>query len=152
MASDAAFTVVIGYRQIAVFDLTLDAPFNHWTDLHIRQGFTWRPGSVSFRTVTHGGEVAVRVRVADHWSPLANALAQIKVPFTVPLHGQVAVASIADERVLHVMPGEHQLICEAVGGDILLTLVPQHTPTFHIHRVGPQATSGEVLITTADPA
>ena len=41
----------LSYGQLSVFASALKDPYNDWTDQHISQGFTWRPGSVSFSSM-----------------------------------------------------------------------------------------------------
>jgi hypothetical protein len=57
------FAIEILYRQIAVFRSRLEHPFNDWTPRHVKQGFSWRPGSVSFATLVESGPHSVEVRV-----------------------------------------------------------------------------------------
>ena len=40
----------VSYGQVGVFWAILAKPFNDWSEAHVRQGFAWRPGSVSFKT------------------------------------------------------------------------------------------------------
>jgi hypothetical protein len=47
----AIFQVFVGYSQLSVFDPSLSEPFNNWTPGHVVQGFAWRPGSASFKTL-----------------------------------------------------------------------------------------------------
>jgi hypothetical protein len=47
----AIFQVFVGYSQLSVFDPSLSEPFNNWTPGHVAQGFAWRPGSASFKTL-----------------------------------------------------------------------------------------------------
>ena len=44
----------ISYRQVAVFSSSLNNSFNEWTDEHFEQGFSFRPGAVSFDTLEDG--------------------------------------------------------------------------------------------------
>lgn len=63
MSAVASFSLEIAYGQIGVFDASLAQPFNDWTDAHVRQGFSWRSGSVSFRTLEGAGAIAVHAFV-----------------------------------------------------------------------------------------
>ena len=47
----ATLSLEISYGQLAVFANSLPQPFNDWTDQHVSQGFAWRPGSVTFRSM-----------------------------------------------------------------------------------------------------
>jgi hypothetical protein len=108
-----AFELEISYTQVAVFDSTLTDPFNDWTDEHVAQGFTWRPGSVSFGTLENSGAISVgvfRSQVLDDRTSTAERI--IVVPFTVPKHGAIEVASIGSSAALEVPPGEYELTFE----------------------------------------
>jgi hypothetical protein len=112
MAEMKTFTLDVLYAQLAVFDSRLEAPFNTWSEAHIGQGFSWRTGSVSFQTLEWSGSVDVQVAdSADEVLPAAPTRI-IAVPFTVPAHGEVEVASVvtaASTIVLHLEPGEYAL-------------------------------------------
>ena len=109
----ARFTLEISYNQVAVFDAQMDSPFNDWTDEHVAQGFAWRPGSVSFGTLKNSGPLMVGVfhtKTFDETSSNANRV--IIVPFSVPEHGGIDVASIASSFSLKLRPGEYELTFE----------------------------------------
>jgi hypothetical protein len=109
----ATFSVEVSYAQLAVFDSTLAAPFNDWTDDHVNQGFAWRPGSVSFSTLDSAGAVLVEVfrsRTLDESKSGAERI--IAVPFRVPEHGNIEVASISGGLPLQIPPGEYELTFE----------------------------------------
>ncbi len=107
------FSLDISYAQIAVFDARLAAPYNDWKDQHVAQGFAWRPGSVSFGTLESGGPIRVEViltRVLDEKTSLAERI--IAVPFTVPEHEAVEVASIGSGASFDLVPGEYEITFE----------------------------------------
>ncbi|WNZ26896.1 hypothetical protein HJG54_28635 [Leptolyngbya sp. NK1-12] len=56
----ASFQLRALYNQVAVFDPSLEYPYNDWLPQHAAQGFTWRPGSVSFGTLTQSTESRLR--------------------------------------------------------------------------------------------
>lgn len=151
MPPQATFLLTISYRQIAVFDATLDEPFNDWQPQHIQQGFAWRPGSVSFSTLLDTGEVDIHINIGavDVDEP-SECL--IEVPFTVPEHGQLSVASIMDEQELELQPGDYQLVYNASGHRVSLSFVPSGEHAFRIHKQDDAAKSLTVLSTQAQPA
>ncbi|MBN9391540.1 MAG: hypothetical protein J0I20_26140 [Chloroflexi bacterium] len=53
------FDFYISYSQLIIFDNELEAPFNDWRPEHVAQGFSWREGSVSFRTLEDNGSMRV---------------------------------------------------------------------------------------------
>lgn len=150
--ADVTFTVSISHRQLAVFDPTLDAPFNDWNTQHAQQGFAWRPGSVSFTTMLDSGRVEVGVSVRQQAVPDEHAWCRIEVPFVVPPHGQVAVASIMDEHELDLQPGAYQLHYEARQTHVRLTFTPSREAVFRIHKQDDPTKSLVVLTTEAEPA
>ena len=107
------FSLDVSYAQICVFDSTLASPFNDWTDGHVRQGFSWRPGSVSFATLDAAGKILVRFDRASQvdWSRSVGARI-ITVPFSVPPHGAVEVATITGSVALVLAAGEYELTFE----------------------------------------
>jgi Competence protein J (ComJ) len=109
----AHFIIDVSYNQVSVFDANLDDPFNDWSDEHVAQGFAWRPGSVSFGTLENAGTLAAdvyRSKTFDESSSSASRV--IAVPFSVPAHGNVEVASIASGVSLQLPAGEYELTFE----------------------------------------
>jgi len=102
--------VYVTYRQLAVFRSGLTNPFNDWTDAHVRQGFSWRPGSVSFRTFDDGALDVDVVVGASARRP--DARRAILVPFTVAQDGHVEVATITESHPLQLDPGDYGLTFE----------------------------------------
>ncbi|MBI2892112.1 MAG: hypothetical protein HYY06_01070 [Deltaproteobacteria bacterium] len=106
----STFTLEVSHAQIAVFDSRLANPFNDWSDVHVNQGFSWRAGSVSFATLEPAGPIAVTVTrsatalVTDE--PQERA---IRVPFSVPAHGEVEIATISGSVPVQLAEGEYAL-------------------------------------------
>lgn len=99
----------VSYAQLAVFDARLERPFNDWSDAHVRQGFAWRPGSVSFATLETSGPIEATVARSTETSPSAEPERAIVVPFTVPAHGEIEIATISASMPLPLAPGEYAL-------------------------------------------
>jgi hypothetical protein len=109
----SALSLEVSYAPLAVFDATLAAPFNDWMDDHVNQGFAWRPGSVSFRTLDTAGAARVEVFRSHTLDESRSAAPRIvAVPFRVSQHGKIEVASTACGVVLEVPPGEYELTFE----------------------------------------
>ncbi|MEE4273254.1 MAG: competence protein ComJ [Thermoanaerobaculales bacterium] len=106
------FELDVSYGQIAIFDPALKNPFNDWSERHNQQGFSWRPGSVSFATIENAGEMRVSVLSSEEFHQDGQAIRVIRVPFSVPAAGQIEVASIADSVLVEVAPGEYSLYFE----------------------------------------
>ncbi|MFN3228298.1 MAG: competence protein ComJ [Asticcacaulis sp.] len=103
----------VSYSQISVFKSELSDPFNEWTDWQVDQGFTWRPGSVSFRTICENGIHHVSVYVVDCFDKIhPQAIRSVEVPFVLTDSGNIEVASIADSVSLNLPLGFYVLRCE----------------------------------------
>lgn len=104
--------VLVSYSQICVFDSDLDEPFNDWSDSHVRQGFSWRSGSVSFGAVENE-ETELEVVVYNSNVAIdSDSYRALAVPFVVPDSGRITVGSIGDEHDLEIPPGTYRLVYE----------------------------------------
>jgi hypothetical protein len=102
----ATFSVEVSFSQLAVFASSLLNPFNDWLDRQVEQGFAWRPGSVSFRSIAEGGLHTVELRAVDHMGRLdPQATRAIEVPFDVPDDGAIEVGSITATSPLSLPSG-----------------------------------------------
>ncbi|MBO0614558.1 competence protein ComJ [Thiothrix fructosivorans] len=146
-------TVNISYAQIAVFDPALSQPFNNWSPAHTAQGFAWRDGSVSFRTLRDVMRCNIVVSDATTFSPSPNSIRSIQVPFRIPASGQVEIASIEDSAVVELPPGEVALYCEMSSADeIRFSFVRGIPAAFQLLHVDDQLSPCYPLLTTAEPA
>lgn len=153
----ATFTLEVTHGQIAIFDARLATPFNDWTDAHVQQGFAWRPGSVSFATLDDG---QLTVTVAPPTAPLDDDTVEraIRVPFTVPAHGDVEVATIVDAVRLQLEPGEYALTFrhgQSSPDDLWVTLTFEPVATAvkaEVLRADPTLRPPAVLLMSARPA
>jgi len=153
------FPIVISYSQLSVFDRSLDRPFNDWTDRHVAQGFSWRPGSVAFGTIAEGGRHLVTVRVVGDDSELAaNAIRVIDVPFEIPAGGTIGVGSISDSLPLQLPHGTYQLRFEYYDRGnspvtrIRLSFRRDDNPRFEVVRADSELHPSKDLQLTASPA
>jgi hypothetical protein len=134
----------ISYRTLAVFrpDLEPYPPFNDWTPTHVDQGFSWRPGSVSFQAIDpmdmlgpeetadadealgrddddwEGPTVLVQLRPTH--TPEPDAVRIITVPFDVYDGGVVVTSPFADDWDLDMPAGQYALFFSIepdIGGD-----------------------------------
>lgn len=105
------FDLNYSYGQIAIFSSGIDKPFNDWTDRHIRQGFSWRDRSVSFRMLNEEGLCKVSIQIAQAFTPTKGAERAFLVPLVVDKSG-VEVASITDQRQVDISLGHYALYCE----------------------------------------
>jgi len=86
------FDIYVTYSQLAVFSPRLSEPFNAWTDEQVRDGYSWSPQSVSFKTPLESGTYTVEVVEVLNQSSSVDG--SIEVPFDVPDDGKVEVGSI----------------------------------------------------------
>jgi hypothetical protein len=149
----------VSYGQLAVFASSLKQPFNDWTDQHVSQGFAWRPGSVSFRSMVEAGRHSIEIDVANHVGAVhADAVRVVEVPFEIPADGAVEVGSIAETVPLSLPAGSFLLRCEflqpagAAGERVRLTFAKKGAPRFAVVRADPELSASGELLTTAQPA
>lgn len=149
----------LSYGQLAVFASSLTQPFNDWTDQHVSQGFAWRPGSVSFRSMVEAGRHSIEIDVANHASAVhPDAVRVVEVPFEIPADGAVEVGSIAETVPLSLPAGSFLLRCEflrpagTAGERVRLTFAKKDVPRFAVVRADPELSAGGELLTTAQPA
>lgn len=151
--------VDVSYGQLVVFASSLGQPFNDWTDQHVAQGFAWRPGSVSFRSMVEAGQHSVEIAVADWIGAIhPDAVRAVEVPFEVPADGAVEVGSIAETVPLSLPAGSFLLRCEflqpadTAGERALLTFSKRDARRFAVVRADPELSIEGELLTTAQPA
>lgn len=108
----ASFKLGICYSQIAVYDPDIENPFNDWTQQHGAQGFTWRPGSVSFGMIGPFPDLIVEVWQADEITLRPETIRAILVPFVVGKSG-VAVSGLDDlGKIVQIPEGKYALYFE----------------------------------------
>lgn len=153
------FSISVSHSQIAIFDRLLDRPFNEWTRAHLDQGFSWRPGSVSFRTLEEAGEHNIAVFVNSNAADIPfDAVRVIEVPFEVPPSGAIELGSIADIQALFIPAGLYQLRfeCYALANSpaprVRFVLDKNREPKFGITRADSALRSPKDLLLTASPA
>jgi Competence protein J (ComJ) len=105
----ASTLISISYSQLCVFDAKLPEPYNEWQPQHNAQGFSWRPGSVSFATAVDRGACEVLVELSPTMPEIGDAHCVIAVPFDVPPDGEIEVGSIMSGVPLTVPSGPHRL-------------------------------------------
>ncbi len=148
----------VTHGQVAVFDSALEQPFNDWDDAHFKQGFSWRPGSVSFLTLDEGGKFTVEIAIAKSIGISPEAIRVIETPFEVPASGSIEIASISGSVPLTVPPGMYSLryecfpISDNSEGKVRFVFTRTDSPSFKILRADAAITAGEHLLTSASPA
>lgn len=148
----------VSYSQLAVFWSSLAQPFNDWTQRHVEQGFSWRPGSVSFKTLVETGLHRVQVDVVDRLGAISEgAVRVIDVPFEVPADGNIDIASISDAVPLSLPAGLYSLRCEFFSDalemrQVRLVFAKADEPKFSVVRADDELVLERELLTTAEPA
>lgn len=110
----AELTLDVSYSQLAVFLSTLQQPFNDWNAQHFAQGFAWRDGSVSFRTLDESGKIRLTIGTTSQFEPdLSPAIRVVRVPFHVPPETDIEVGSPVFESTVFALPvGDYELTFE----------------------------------------
>jgi hypothetical protein len=110
----SSFVVSVVQAIITVFLKDLENPFNDWSDSGYRQGFSWRPGSVSFRLPEDYDVARVHVDVFLERDAKVrpDAIRAISVPFSVPISKVIDVSGIYEkvDRSVQVPAGEYALL------------------------------------------
>lgn len=165
--------ISINYRTVALIDTDIPSSYNDWTSMHIKQGFSWRPGSISFRTLRPYEPVVaypVIVQLARQFVVAPEYLRVIKVPFDV-VTGQVELSSPMSNSWLIPIPPAHYAIyfSIAIGGTVetiyageppdytdvvyRLTFVPSEDPVMpEIMRADMELSPPDELLMSAVPA
>ncbi|MDC7789669.1 competence protein ComJ [Rhodoplanes sp. TEM] len=157
--SITSFELEVSYGQIAVICRGLTQPFNDWTERHVAQGFAWRPGSVSFRTLEEFGAHTIEVLVPNRADPIDGTVARaIEVPFEIPENGAVDIASIADAASLRLPAGPCLLRCEMTAKDdntkphVRFVFARMNAGRFGVVRADDGISAGDRYLTAAEPA
>ncbi|TYP70214.1 competence protein ComJ [Paenibacillus methanolicus] len=152
--------LTISYSQLTVYNQETEHPFSDWTDAHIRQGFTWREGAVSFGAIGDERSI-IEVAVRKEAAPEPGAIRAIVVPFETG-EGGVIVSSILSEAYGYDVPqGSYELWCEIVPAPpeaagnrtrYLFTFVPCGDPKARIAKRDAELDPGKTLLMVASPA
>jgi hypothetical protein len=150
------FTLEISYSQVAVFNPAMDRPFNNWTDDHFNQGFVWRPGSVSFRTLaSRAGNAIITIEKVDAAPIREDAVLAISVPFSLP-EPQIEIASVFKGEVVDFEPGEYELVFQNGRGKsgpwCSFSFIPKKTTDAKILKGAESLKLPDKLIMIAEPA
>ncbi|MES5100170.1 competence protein ComJ [Agrobacterium sp. BA1120] len=157
------FSLFVSYQQVAVFNQSLDSPFNDWEPRHVSQGFSWRPDSVSFR-VPEGENYLVEILQNDEESMFTGEPTRIILtPFECLNNDFVAVGSITEENKITIVEAEKfQLIFELLPSGIYegekfengirLRFIKDDSPMFEIQKADSEMDVSLPLNLVARPA
>ena len=111
----------LSYSQLCIFLSSLAQPFNDWSDRHFTQGFSWRNGSVSFKSIAESGEHKINLFVDEPVPELDSKVVRaFKVPFEI-YDGNIEIASITDSASLDISSGAYILQVEFLATDEKVT-------------------------------
>ena len=103
----------IDYKTLNVHQQGLPSPDNDWTMDHILQGFSWRAGSVGFRTLDPEEFIEYSVLVdtdqPETFAPSPAAVRIIRVPFEVGTSGIEITSLFSDPWSIDMPPGHYAL-------------------------------------------
>lgn len=155
--TSVSFDLTVTYSQIALFDPSLQNPFNDWRPQHVAQRFSWRPESVSFGTLQEGGVLRVEVRLVKEIGLRADAKRAILVPFSVGPSGLIEVAGLDTGKQVNVPEGNYALVFETGYNDddtmwCRLTFVPSDSVQAEILRADSEMSPSSPLLMEARPA
>lgn len=150
----------ISHSIIAVFRASLDQPFNAWTTANEKQGFSWRPGSVTFATINDGVVYSVEYNVKAKFDKIkSESIRVIDVPFEATVDCQVLIGSIFPEITLELTANMYALRIELspsgspdYDGEARLTFAWDEKAKFDIVVADDQLDLSEGLVTTSKPA
>lgn len=152
----AEFQLGILYTTIAI--MQPGEEFNDWNNTHVSQGFSWRPTSISFGTLSDRPLCNVVVQTTDDFVVKDSAVRVISVPFRVG-KGGVEIASIADSKLIGIPEGEYELIFSVyiASNDSELetyefTFIRNENSTPRILKADEQLSPPEQLLMEAHPA
>ncbi len=110
---DLIFNLDISYSQLVVFQKGIENPFNDWEDIHIEQGFAWRPGAVSFGSLLGDERCQINVSAKLQVKIVDNSIRTIVVPFEVT-EGGIEIASVTQEVEIQIPTGLYELVFNVV--------------------------------------
>lgn len=136
-----AVSLYLSYSQFCVFISSLPQPYNDWSDRNYSQGFSWRPGSASFRALVEEGDHEITIFIEEAVPEVSSdVIRAFRVPFDVS-DSNVELASISDSVPLELPTGMYSLQVE------FFELVGEEVPRINVRLNRGRA---EFLILKAD--
>lgn len=164
----AALDIQINYGQLVLYLPSVERPGHRWEDDHLRQGFCWSPGIVSFSVPEHAEMCRVTIDLLPGYTPAFDAISAVRVPFAVT-ESPAMLGSVFHYDEVDIPRGSYELVFEARPGEgsyrlddieeeipysygLRLIFIPAASPTFRILKAGGPVTSRDVLRETAELA
>lgn len=151
-------SATITHSQITVFQSDV-AEFNEWDNDHVAQGFSWRPGNVSFGLPDTDNDSLVQISDQPlQQNHTTNDIERvIEVPFKIV--SGVVVGTTYDDYEFDIPAGLYQLKFTVIRGYthedkfydafVIFEFTITKEPVFRILTKGGEMTSERVLKTTA---
>jgi hypothetical protein len=151
MIDENKFRIDVSFLQLAIFGSSLEQPFNSWSDAQFAQGFSWRPDSISFRTLEDGPHTVTVLFSRELPIPSVAAVRAITVPLELS-DDEIEISSISDSVRMRALPGRYQILCEFRGHDethsriVFITLANSSKEKFAILVADKQLHIGDSLV------
>ncbi|NJK64983.1 MAG: hypothetical protein HC921_21785 [Synechococcaceae cyanobacterium SM2_3_1] len=100
------------YSQVEIHQSDLELPGNMWEEEHVNQGFSWRPGSVSFGLLIDTGYVHTKIYLSNIVGTDKEPERRIVVPFRVSPSGLVKVSDTVRDELIEIPQGNYRLTFE----------------------------------------
>ena len=151
------YQLVLLYGFAAVSLPRLVHEMNDWNRVHGSQGFSWRPGSVSFAAFDTDDNCPLSIALQDAYIPPTAATRIIKVPFQVEEDGIIVIDPLTQEWHVPIPPGTYALYFAAepfeAAWRYTLTFVPEQAlPQAEIIRADEWLSPPKELLMHAEPA
>ncbi|MBJ7484863.1 competence protein ComJ [Brevundimonas sp.] len=150
-----SFDLAINYAQVSVFDAGLDLPYNDWTPAHVQQGFSWRPGSVSF-ALPAVDAVHVEIRLAtSRVSPQSNAKRAVVVPIEKRSTDLIVGSIMSAQHQIELSEGRYGLLFEAtddIPANVALTFFPSSEDAFAVLIASDEMNPDAAIVREAESA
>ncbi len=104
----------VSYKQISIFIYGLDNPFNDWSQINIKQGFTYRSESIGIMTLNDDGPIHVNVDTSLNIVP--ESVRILVLPFKIIGENGVEIATLTESSWIDIPDGEYSLIIQ-LGND-----------------------------------
>ena len=103
------YQLFLEYSFVAVSLPRIVHETNNWNSTHGAQGFSWRPGSVSFGTFDADDDALISIELQDSYISSAAATRIIKVPFQVENDGIILIDPLTQEWHVPIPAGNYAL-------------------------------------------
>lgn len=151
------YQLFLEYSFVAVSLPRLAHEINDWNSTHGAQGFSWRPGSVSFGTFDADDNVQISVELQNSYISPVAAIRIIKVPFQVEEDGVTLIDVLTQKWRVPIPEGNYALFFAVepfeASWKYLLTFVSEKVlPEAEIMLADELLSPPDELLMDAEPA